>query len=57
MDPAVFGYIRVSLAEWERGLATPRQVPNARWLREARIFTDVVSGRNPRRPEWKALHC
>ena len=33
MDPAVFGYIRVSQAGGESGLATQR-----------RIFTDVASG-------------
>ena len=42
MDPAVFGYIRVSQAEGESGLATQR-----------RILTDVASGRNMRRPAWK----
>ena len=42
MDPAVFGYIRVSQAGGESGLATQR-----------RIFTDVASGRNMRRPAWK----
>ena len=44
MDPAVFGYIRVSQAGGESGLATQR-----------RIFTDVASGRNMRRPAWKQL--
>ena len=44
MDPAVFGYIRVSQAEGASGLATQR-----------RIFTDVASGRNMRRPAWKQL--
>ena len=44
MDPAVFGYIRVSQAEGESGLATQR-----------RILTDVASGRNMRRPAWKQL--
>ena len=44
MDPAVFGYIRVSQAEGERGLATQR-----------RILTDVASGRNMRRPAWQQL--
>ena len=39
MDPAVFGYIRVSQAEGESGLAT-----------QHRIFTNVASGRNMRRP-------
>ena len=44
MDPAVFGYIRVSQAGGESGLATQR-----------RIFTDVASGRNMRRPAWQQL--
>ena len=44
MGPAVFGYIRVSQAEGESGLATQR-----------RIFTDVASGRNMRRPAWTTL--
>ena len=44
MDPAVFGYIRVSQAEGESGLATQR-----------RIFTDVASGKNMRRPSWRTL--
>ena len=39
MDPAVFGYIRVSQAEGASGLDTQR-----------RIFTDFASGRNMRRP-------
>ena len=37
MDPAVFGYTRVSQAEGASGLATQR-----------RIFTDLASGRNMR---------
>ena len=44
MDPAVFGYIRVSQVEGESGLDTQR-----------RIFTDVASGRNMRRPAWTTL--
>ena len=44
MDPAVFGYIRVSQAEGASGLAT-----------QSRIFTDVASGRNMRRPAWTTL--
>ena len=44
MDPAVFGYIWVSQAGGESGLATQR-----------RIFTDVASGRNMRRPAWQQL--
>ena len=44
MDPAVFGYIRVSQAEGASGLAT-----------QSRIFTDVASGRNMRRPAWMTL--
>ena len=44
MDPAVFGYIRVSRAEGASGLAT-----------QSRIFTDAASGRNMRRPGWTTL--
>ena len=44
MDPAVFGYTRVSQAEGASGLDTQR-----------RIFTDVASGRNMRRPAWTTL--
>ena len=44
IDPAVFGYIRVSQAEGESGLAT-----------QGRIFTDVASGKNMHRPSWKDL--
>ena len=44
MDPAVFGYIRVSQAEGASGLAT-----------QSRVFTDVASGRNMRRPAWMTL--
>ena len=44
MDPAVFGYIRVSQAEGASGLAT-----------QSRIFTGVASGRNMRRPAWQQL--
>ena len=44
MDPAVFGYIRVSQAEGASGLAT-----------QSRILTDVASGRNMRQPAWKQL--
>ena len=50
MDPAVFGYIRVSQAEGENGLATQRRVLNDHGLRDNRIFTDVASGKNMRRP-------
>ena len=45
MDPAVFGYIRVSQAEGESGLATQR-----------RILTDVASGRTMNRPGWRDLN-
>ena len=55
MDPAVFGYIRVSQAEGESGLATQRRILNAHGLRDDRIFTDVASGRNMHRPSWKDL--
>ena len=55
MDPAVFGYIRVSQAEGESGLATQRRNLNEHGFRDDRIFTDVASGRNTRRPSWRAL--
>ena len=55
MDPAVFGYIRVSQAEGESGLATQRRILNAHGLRDDRIFTDVASGKNMRRPSWTEL--
>ena len=56
IDPAVFGYIRVSQAEGESGLATQRRILNDSGLRDDRIFTDVASGRNMRRPSWIELH-
>ena len=52
IDPAVFGYIRVSQAEGESGLATQRRILNDHGLRDDRIFTDVASGKNMRRPSW-----
>ena len=55
INPAVFGYIRVSQAEGESGLATQRRTLNDHGLRDDRIFTDVASGRNMRRPSWKEL--
>ena len=55
IDPAVFGYIRVSQAEGENGLATQRRILNDHGLRDDRIFTDVASGRNMRRPSWMEL--
>ena len=55
IDPAVFGYIRVSQAEGESGLATQRRTLNGHGLRDDRIFTDVASGRNMRRPSWTEL--
>ena len=55
IDPAVFGYIRVSQAEGESGLATQRRILNDHGLRDDRIFTDVASGRNMRRPSWQEL--
>ena len=55
MDPGVFGYIRVSQAEGESGLATQRRILNDHELRDDRIFTDVASGRNMRRPSWTEL--
>ena len=55
MDPAVFGYIRVSQAEGASGLATQSRILTDQGLRDDRIFIDVASGRNMRRPEWAAL--
>ena len=55
IDPAVFGYIRVSQAEGESGLATQRRTLNDHGLRDDRIFTDVASGKNMRRPSWQKL--
>ena len=55
IDLAVFGYIRVSQAEGESGLGTQRRILNDHGLRDARIFTDVASGRNMRRPSWGEL--
>ena len=55
IDPAVFGYIRVSQAEGESGLATQRRTLNDHGLRGDRIFTDVASGRTMRRPSWTEL--
>ena len=55
IDPAVFGYIRVSQAEGESGLATQRRILNCHGLRDDRIFTDVASGKNMRRPSWREL--
>ena len=55
MHPATFGYVRVSQAEGESGLATQRRILNEHGLRDDRIYTDVASGRNMRRPAWKQL--
>ncbi len=55
IDAAVFGYIRVSQAEGESGLATQRRILNDQGLRDDRIFTDIASGRNMRRPSWQEL--
>ena len=55
IDPEVFGYIRVSQAEGESGLVTQRRILNDRGLRDDRIFTDVASGKNMRRPSWTNL--
>ena len=53
--PAVFGYVRVSQAEGESGLATQRRALADHGLRDDRIYTDVASGRNMRRPGWNTL--
>ena len=55
IDPAVFGYIRVSQVEGESGLSTQHRILNDHGLRDDRIFTDVASGRNMRRPAWTTL--
>ena len=55
MDPGVFGYVRVSQAEGESGLATQRRILNGHGIRDDRIFTDIASGRTMRRPSWGAL--
>ena len=55
MVPAVFGYILVSQAEGESGLATQRRILNDHGLRDDRIYSDVASGRNMRRPAWNTL--
>ena len=55
MDHAFFGYIRVSQAEGEGGLATQRRILTGHGLRDDRIFSDVASGRSMRRPEWVRL--
>ena len=55
IDPAVFGYIRVSQSEGENGLATQRRILNDNGLRDDRIYTDVASGKSMRRPSWQEL--
>ena len=55
MGPAVFGYVRVSQAEGESGLATQRRILNEHGIRDDRIFADIASGRTMRRPRWGAL--
>ena len=55
MDPAVFGYIRVSQAEGASGLDTQSRILTDHGLRDDRIFTDVASGRTMRRPAWTTL--
>ena len=55
IDPAVFGYIRVSQVEGESGPATQCRTLNGHGLRHDRTFTDVASGKNMRRPSWTEL--
>ena len=55
MEPSIFGYIRVSQAEGESGLATQRRTLHDHGLRDDRIYTDVASGRTMRRPAWQQL--
>ena len=57
MDPATFGYIRVSQAEGESGLATQRRTLHDAGLRDDRIYTDITSGKNMRRPAWQQLRA
>ena len=45
----------MSQAEGESGLATQRRILNDHGLRDDRIFTDVASGKNMRRPSWQSL--
>ena len=54
-NPATFGYIRVSQAEGESGLATQRSALHEAGLRDDRIYTDVASGRNMHRTSWNTL--
>ena len=55
MDPAVFGYIRVSQAEGASGLDTQSRILTDHGLRDDWIHTDVASGWNMRRPAWQQL--
>ena len=55
MDPALFGYARVSQAEGASGLATQRSILNDADIRDDRIYTDVASGRSMGRPSWNTL--
>ena len=55
MDPAVFGYARVSQAEGASVLATQRSILNDDGVRDDRIYTDVASGRSMGRPSWNTL--
>ena len=55
MNPALFGYARVSQAEGASGLDTQSRILTEHGLRDDRIFTDVASGRNMRRPAWTTL--
>ena len=48
IDPAVFGYIRVSQTEGESGLATQRRILTAHGLRDDRIFTESIMEDAPR---------
>ena len=55
MEPAVFGYIRISQAEGASGLATQRRILTGHGLRDDRIFADVASDGSMRRTEWRRL--
>ena len=55
IEAAVFGYIRVSQAEGASGLDTQSRILTDHGLRGDRIYSDVASGRNMRRPAWQQL--
>ena len=52
MDPLSSATSGSSRAEGASGLATQSRILTDHGLRDDRIFTDVASGRNMRRPAW-----